>query len=875
MSQSETAKAAIERAQSVIAASASSTPPAPQEILDLVVQLKKIRRFGLARRILEKQYQGFAVSQAGSPEEESQRRRITQQLSLCTYKDPDLNPQERLDRALGILGKLDNLDLGSRQCTTDQETLGQAGAICKRKWETTAQVRHLQISLAYYSRGHAQGIAGDFGYNAINAAFVLDLLADLETNAEDRAKKAKQAHKIREKIVAELPGLVAQPGNQWLNQEWWFAVTVAEAHVGLNDYKEAQRWLAKAAEVANTAGVAEWEWEATTRQLARLTQVLKHDPKEVKQLLTHFLGDRAAGLDALLRGKIGLALSGGGFRASLFHIGVLARLAELDLLRDVEYLSCVSGGSIIGAHYYLEVRNLLQAKGDAEITRQDYIDLVGRVQKDFLDGVQTNVRVQVLSEWQSSLKMIYSSEYSRTNRLGELYEQNIFARIRPPGESPAASATEPAAPAEMYLNQLKAKPKGEDDDFSPKDENWRRANKVPILILNATPLNTGHNWQFTTTWMGEPPAGVGAEVDANYRLRRMYYDDAPPAYRQVRLGYAVAASSCVPGLFEPLPLPDLYPGRTVRLVDGGVHDNQGTAALLEQGCNVLLVSDASGQMDAVDEPSKGLLGVPLRSNSILQARLREAQFRDLDARRRSGLLQGLMFIHLKEGLESRPVDWIGCNDRSDPVTEAELLPYGVQRCVQEKLAAVRTDLDSFSEAEAYSLMTSAYGMTKQALDDESAPLGFPTGDPQAEPWRFLEIAEEMSKPGNDTPLMRQLKVADQLFLKVWLLSKTLKIIGIAAIVALLALLAYLAYSWWNLQLGTSVGQILAVVFLAALSATAWKPLVDLLQFRKTLEDVALGIAMVILGSFLAKLHLKCFDKKFLAQGRLAQFRKQN
>jgi predicted acylesterase/phospholipase RssA len=30
--------------------------------------------------------------------------------------------------------------------------------------------------------------------------------------------------------------------------------------------------------------------------------------------------------------KLGLALSGGGFRASLFHIGVLARMAELDLL---------------------------------------------------------------------------------------------------------------------------------------------------------------------------------------------------------------------------------------------------------------------------------------------------------------------------------------------------------------------------------------------------------------------------------------------------------------------------------------------------------------------------------------------------------------
>jgi predicted acylesterase/phospholipase RssA len=40
--------------------------------------------------------------------------------------------------------------------------------------------------------------------------------------------------------------------------------------------------------------------------------------------------------------KLGLALSGGGFRASLFHIGVLAALAEKDELKNVEVLSCVS-----------------------------------------------------------------------------------------------------------------------------------------------------------------------------------------------------------------------------------------------------------------------------------------------------------------------------------------------------------------------------------------------------------------------------------------------------------------------------------------------------------------------------------------------------
>jgi hypothetical protein len=44
----------------------------------------------------------------------------------------------------------------------------------------------------------------------------------------------------------------------------------------------------------------------------------------------------------------GVALSGGGIRSATFNLGVLQRLAELRLLRDVDYLSTVSGGGYIG-----------------------------------------------------------------------------------------------------------------------------------------------------------------------------------------------------------------------------------------------------------------------------------------------------------------------------------------------------------------------------------------------------------------------------------------------------------------------------------------------------------------------------------------------
>ena len=61
------------------------------------------------------------------------------------------------------------------------------------------------------------------------------------------------------------------------------------------------------------------------------------------------------------------------------------------------------------------------------------------------------------------------------------------------------------------------------------------------------------------------------------------------------------------------------------LVDGGVHDNQGLIGVIEQGCDNLIVSDASGQMDQEDAPSSGFLNVVSRSNSVLQARLRDVQ----------------------------------------------------------------------------------------------------------------------------------------------------------------------------------------------------------------------------------------------------------
>ena len=55
--------------------------------------------------------------------------------------------------------------------------------------------------------------------------------------------------------------------------------------------------------------------------------------------------------------KIGIALSGGGYRAAAYHIGTLRALHRLGVLDKVDVISSVSGGSITAAYYALNKDN--------------------------------------------------------------------------------------------------------------------------------------------------------------------------------------------------------------------------------------------------------------------------------------------------------------------------------------------------------------------------------------------------------------------------------------------------------------------------------------------------------------------------------------
>jgi hypothetical protein len=152
----------------------------------------------------------------------------------------------------------------------------------------------------------------------------------------------------------------------------------------------------------------------------------------------------------------------------------------LGLLRHIEVISTVSGGSIIGALYYLHVKKLLESKAEAAISDGDYKELVEQIKRDFFAAVQSNFRLRTFVDLGKNLQT-WKADYSHTDRIAELLDEDLYR--------PVFQSSSPILMRELKIQPLSAKP-----DFYPRADNLGRLAKVPILVVNATTLNTGRNW---------------------------------------------------------------------------------------------------------------------------------------------------------------------------------------------------------------------------------------------------------------------------------------------------------------------------------------------------------------------------------------------
>jgi NTE family protein len=539
---------------------------------------------------------------------------------------------------------------------------------------------------------------------------------------------------------------------------------------------------------------------------------------------------------ATQQSKTGLALSGGGLRASLFHIGVLAGLAELDLLRNVDVISTVSGGSIIGACYYLKVKELLEGRRRDELipSRTAYVRIIQELEIDFLRAVQRNLRMRTFLDRHKNARMLRQS-YSPTDRWAELFTDFFFAPIHD-------------AAGGIFLKDLTIKP------ALHALRGLERAVKVPRLILNATALNTGHLWQFTGTFVGEEVSWYRKHYADIAALPQLHFGSPELTVLQkarldsLTLGQATAASCCVPGIFEPLSLTDLYRTASgedlvVRLVDGGVFDNQGLVSLFAAECNHIICSDASDILKSELIPSMRLLNVAMRANEIMMDRIRNKILDELFARDPANYA----FFHLGAAVEEQTFP---CDSRQ--------LIYA--------LSHIRTDLDSFTDKEAYTLMYYGYGLSSEK---------FQKAETTSSGWRFLTVQDFLRTDRDRQDLLLHLTVGARPVFKVFFLKRPFPYA-----IVFTALLLPVSVTVFVLSLLPPL--ILGLLTLALLSIVAYSQntrinqLIDkVAALRRGRERLAraltpLGIPALIglTAAVVAWIHLNIFDKLFLRYGRI-------
>jgi predicted acylesterase/phospholipase RssA len=275
-----------------------------------------------------------------------------------------------------------------------------------------------------------------------------------------------------------------------------------------------------------------------------------------------------------LAGDIALCLSGGGYRAAAFHLGVLDLLDRVGLLPKVRTLSTISGGTIVGAAWALSCAR-----------KEPFAVFFARAWK-------TLRSLNVVSEAVAGLG----------------------GRGRREGVSLIRAAAGVYAGSDLFgeakLGELMASQEGPED-----------------LIFSATEFHSGLAYRFQTSRRSQvvvgnrPPLRIPAEVAS-----------------QIRLADVVAASSCFPAAFEPLMFPrdfawdDAEAVRgalgpkfppAVPLMDGGIYDNQGVDGAvtvykrseMSPQLGLLLVSDTSQRREPLFEevPASRLPRLRLRT----------------------------------------------------------------------------------------------------------------------------------------------------------------------------------------------------------------------------------------------------------------------
>ncbi|HEX8128121.1 MAG TPA: patatin-like phospholipase family protein [Pyrinomonadaceae bacterium] len=363
-------------------------------------------------------------------------------------------------------------------------------------------------------------------------------------------------------------------------------------------------------------------------------------------LRSHARGDRT-----------GLCLSGGGYRATLFHLGSLRRLNEIGLLSKIDTFSSVSGGSITNGLLALVWPRLTpDANGvftnfDNEVLRP----LRRLCGTDIRTAPLVWQRLDPRKWWRLSL-----GGDSAANLLGDAYADHLVGQTTLQHLTNVAEAGGP--------------------DF----------------IFCATNYQTGVNFVFTPRVIGDWTIG---------------YTEG----RSIRLADAIACSSAFPIGF---PLFTLRPGvppaqfkrgalrhdpdypryvRRILLTDGGVYDNLGLEPVWKNHATVFC-SDGGAPFLPRPRPRALLPFRLMRANDIINNQARAVRKRWLIASYEKCVYNGCYW-------------GVGTD-----IDDYEVGVEGYRGEELARVAGIRTDLNRFSDDEQHMLITHGHALAHAAIE---------------------------------------------------------------------------------------------------------------------------------------------------------------
>jgi NTE family protein len=299
-----------------------------------------------------------------------------------------------------------------------------------------------------------------------------------------------------------------------------------------------------------------------------------------------------------------LCLSGGGYRAMLFHLGVLWRLNEAGWLGRLDRISSVSGGSITAGALAVRWQ---------ELGFDDH-----RVAAAFDDVVVAPVR-QLARKRIDALAVIRGLVAPSSHAAGyvaKAYDRTLFK-----------GATLLGLP------------------------------ETPTFIFNATNLSSGALVRFTKHYVADWRVGRIHRPDITLAVAVASSSAFPPFLSPFRLQLPDAAWITDPGN----ELTSAAFRRELTLTDGGVYDNLGLEAAWKQSRGVI-VSDAGGLMDPESHPPGDWARHTLRVLKVIDHQVRSLRKRQVIQGFISGQRDGMYIgirshvadFHLADPMPAQP-----------------------------------------------------------------------------------------------------------------------------------------------------------------------------------------------------------------------------